>query len=342
MPVALYIRAHFAIKNEAINADFYGRLADHSLPIMKKIVISEFMNLPAVESLKQKFDVVYDPALVDDAARLLALVQDADALVVRNRTQVRGELLAACRKATVIGRLGVGLDNIDVPACEARGMKVIPATGANALAVAEYVVGTAMLLLRGVYQSSDKVANGSWPRAALSNGREISGKTLGLIGFGGIGRLTARLALGLGMRVLAYDPMLKKDDAVWAQTGASSATLDELLARADAISLHVPLTLETKNLLSGERVAKMKQGAVVINTARGGISDEEAIAAAIKAGALGGAAFDVFEPEPLKAGNPWVGCPNVILTPHVAGVTAEANERVSTLIAAEVAKALGA
>ncbi|WP_332775613.1 hydroxyacid dehydrogenase [Polaromonas sp.] len=308
---------------------------------MKKIVITEFMDLPAVESLKQKFNVVYDPTLVDDAARLVALVQDCDALVVRNRTQVRGELLAACRKATVIGRLGVGLDNIDVPACEARGMKVIPATGANALAVAEYVIGTAMVLLRGVYQASAEVTAGAWPRAALSSGREISGKTLGLIGFGGIGRLTARLAQGLGMQVIAHDPMLKRDDAVWAQTGVKSATLEELLAQADAVSLHVPLTPETKSLLSSERIAKMKKGAIVINTARGGITDEAAICAAIKTGALGGAAFDVFEPEPLKAGNPWVGCPNVILTPHVAGVTAEANERVSTLIAAEVAKALG-
>ena len=310
--------------------------------MMKKIVITEFMDLPAVESLKQQFSVVYDPALVDDAARLLSLLPDADALVVRNRTQVRGELLAACRNGAVIGRLGVGLDNIDLPACEARGMKVIPATGANALAVAEYVIGSAMLLLRGVYQSSDQVASGAWPRAALSSGREISGKTLGLIGFGGIGRLTARLALGLGMRVIAYDPMLKKNDPVWAQTGVSSASLDELLAQSDAISLHVPLTPDTKNLLSSQRVARMKQGGVVINTSRGGIADEKAIAAAIKAGALGGAAFDVFEPEPLQAGNAWVGCPNVILTPHVAGVTAEANRRVSTLIAAEVAKALGA
>lgn len=309
---------------------------------MKKIVITEFMDLPAVESLKSQFNVVYDPTLVDDAARLVALVQDCDALVVRNRTQVRGELLAACRKATVIGRLGVGLDNIDVPACEARGMKVIPATGANALAVAEYVIGTAMVLLRGVYQASAEVTAGAWPRAALSGGREISGKTLGLIGFGGIGRLTARLAQGLGMQVIAHDPMLKRDDAVWAQTGVKSATLEELLTQADAVSLHVPLTPETKNLLSSERIAKMKKGAIVINTARGGISDEAAIAAAVKTGVLGGAAFDVFEPEPLKAGNPWVGCPNVILTPHVAGVTAEANERVSSLIAAEVAKALGA
>ena len=308
---------------------------------MKKIVITEFMDLPAVQALQAAYTVVYDPALVDDASRLAKEVADADAVIVRNRTQVRGDLLAAIAKATVIGRLGVGLDNIDVPACEARGMKVIPATGANALAVAEYVIGTAMVLLRGVYSSSADVADGKWPRPRLSNGREIAGKTLGLIGFGGIGRLTAGLAKGLGMTVVAYDPMIPADAAVWAQTGVACRGLDELLAQSDVISLHVPLTPETRNLLSAERIAKTRAGAIIINTARGHIADEAAIADAIRAGKLGGAAFDVFDPEPLKAGSAWVGCPNVILTPHVAGVTAESNERVSTLIAAEVAKALG-
>jgi len=308
---------------------------------MKKIVITEFMDIPAVESLKARYTVIYEPKLVDDVERLMREVADADAVIVRNRTQVRGELLAACRQATVIGRLGVGLDNIDVPACEARGMKVIPATGANALAVAEYVIGTAMLLLRGVYQDSAAVAGGKWPRARLSNGREIAGKTLGLVGFGGIGRLTAGLAKGLGMTVVAYDPMLPADAPVWAQTGIAPVNLEQLLAQSDVVSLHVPLTPETRNLLSKERVAQMKAGAVIINSARGHIADEAAIADAIRAGYLGGAAFDVFEPEPLKAGSPWENCPNVVLTPHVAGVTAESNERVSTLIAAEVAKFLG-
>ncbi len=319
---------------------FFG--LSHSSPTMKKkIVIAEFMDLPAVESLKAEFDVVYDPSLVDNPESLSALVRDCDALIVRNRTQVRGALLAACKQVVVVGRLGVGLDNIDVAACEARGVQVIPATGANAQAVAEYVIGTTMVLLRGVYQASDAVAAGTWPRATLSNGRETSGKTLGLIGFGGIGRLTARLAQGMGMRVVAYDPMLTAADPIWAQSGVARTGLDQLLAMADSVSLHVPLTAETKNLLSSERVATMKKGAIVINTARGGVADEAAIAAAIKTGHLGGAAFDVFEPEPLKAGTAWEGCPNVILTPHVAGVTAEANERVSTLIAAQVAKALG-
>ena len=307
---------------------------------MKKIVITEFMDAPAVALLKTRFDVVYDPGLVDDAPRLRLAVADADAVIVRNRTQVRGDLLAAIPDAAVIGRLGVGLDNIDVPACEARGMKVIPATGANALAVAEYVIGTAMLLLRGAFLSSAEVAAGQWPRARLSSGREIAGKTLGLIGFGGIGRLTAGLAKGLGLRVLAHDPMVPDDAGVWLETGVRPVSLDALLADSDVVSLHVPLTDQTRNLLSAERVGRMKPGAVVINTSRGLIADEAAIAAALRAGRLGGAAFDVFEPEPLKADNPWVDCPNVLLTPHVAGVTAESNERVSSLIAAEVTRAL--
>ena len=309
---------------------------------MKKIVITEFMDEAAVASLCATFNVVYDPKLVDDTKRLMTELPDADAVIVRNRTQVRGALLAACTRATVIGRLGVGLDNIDVTACEARGMQVIPATGANALAVAEYVIGTAMMLLRGVYLSSEAVADGQWPRAALSNGREISGTCLGLVGFGGIGRLTARLAQGLGMVVTAHDPMLAQDSPVWLETGVQCVSLDQLIAQADVISLHVPLTSGTANLLSAERIAQMKHGAVVINTSRGGIADESAVAAALREGRLGGAAFDVFEPEPLSTGSTWAGCPNAILTPHVAGVTAESNVRVSTLIGTAVAHALKA
>lgn len=307
-----------------------------------QIVISEFMDESAVAQLQAQHDVVFDPTLVDDMPRLLQLAQTADALIVRNRTQVRGELLAALARCKVIGRLGVGLDNIDVSACEARGMQVIPATGANALAVAEYVIGTAMVLLRGVYLSSAAVASGTWPRPALSNGREISGTCLGLVGFGGIGRLTAKLAQGLGMNVMAHDPMLAADNPVWAEAGVQCVSFEDLLSQADVVSLHVPLTPGTANMLSAERIAGMKPGAIVINTSRGGIADERAVAAALRESRLGGAAFDVFESEPLGAGSAWEGCPNAILTPHVAGVTAESNVRVSTLIAAAVARALKA
>ena len=305
-----------------------------------RIVITEFMDEPAVAQLAAQHDVLYDPQLVDDAPRLLREAATADAIVVRNRTQVRGDLLAALQRCRVVGRLGVGLDNIDVAACEARGITVIPATGANALSVAEYVVGSAMLLLRGAYQRSADVVAGGWPRTALSNGREVSGKTLGLVGFGSIGQLTARLAQGLGMTVVAFDAMMDAAHPVFAKTGVRCSTLDELTASADVISLHVPLLAATRDLFNAQRIAAMKPGAVLINTARGGVVDEAALAAALKAGHLGGAAIDVFAVEPVPASNVWAGCPNLLLTPHIAGVTAEANERVSALIAERVLQAL--
>ncbi len=305
-----------------------------------RIVITEFMDEPAVAQLAAQHDVLYDPKLVDDAPHLLREAAGADAIVVRNRTQVRGELLGALQRCRVVGRLGVGLDNIDVAACEARGITVIPATGANALSVAEYVVGTAMLLLRGAYQSAAEMAGGQWPRTALSNGREVSGKTLGLVGFGSIGQLTARLAQGLGMTVVAFDAMMDAANPVFAQTGVRCITLDELTTSADVISLHVPLLAATRDLFDAQRIAAMKPGAVLINTARGGVVDEAALAAALKAGQLGGAAIDVFVVEPVPASNVWAGCPNLLLTPHIAGVTAEANERVSALIAERVLQAL--
>jgi (S)-sulfolactate dehydrogenase len=250
-------------------------------------------------------------------------------------------LLAALARCKVVGRLGVGLDNIDVPGCEAKGMRVIPATGANALSVAEYVIATAMLLLRGAYASTAEVAAGAWPRAALSNGREIAGKTLGLIGFGSIGQTTARLGRGVGMEVVAFDAMMDDDHPAFAAIGVRNAGLDEVIRTADVVSLHVPLVDSTRNLLNAERIAGMKKGAVLVNTARGGVVDEAAVAAALKSGPLGGAALDVFEHEPLPAGAHFAGCPNLVLTPHVAGVSAESNERVSFLIADKVLEVLG-
>jgi len=305
-----------------------------------RILITEFMDERAVARLQASHDVFYDPQLVDDAPRLAAEAARADVVIVRNRTQVRGALLAALGRCTVVGRLGVGLDNIDVPACEARGMRVIPATGANALSVAEYVIGTAMLLLRGAYASTPAVAGGQWPRNALSNGREIAGKTLGLIGFGSIGQLTATMGRALGMQVVAFDAMMDDDHPAFAQVGARFVGLDELVTVSDVVSLHVPLVDGTRGLFGAARIAAMKPGAVLINTARGGIIDEPALAAALRSGALGGAAIDVFGTEPLPASPHFDGCPHLILTPHIAGVTAEANQRVSFLIADKVLEAL--
>lgn len=306
---------------------------------MTEIVISEFMDEAAVDELRRDFSVTYDKTLVDRPEDLKVLAAGARALIVRNRTQVRGDLLAAGARLEAIGRLGVGLDNIDTEACKARGIAVLPATGANDIAVAEWAVTTIMVLLRGAYFASEAVAAGTWPRERLM-GREVHGKVLGLVGFGAIARETAVRARALGMAIIAADPFVTPDDPAWSRIDARSVSLDTLLAEADAVSLHIPLTAETRNLIDAGRLTAMKPDAVIVNAARGGVIDEAALAAALKAGTIAGAALDVFDVEPLKAGSPLAGCPNLILTPHIAGVTVESNVRVSSVTAANVRRIL--
>jgi len=299
---------------------------------MPEIVISEFMDAAAVGRLRSACDTLYDPGLVDRPGDLAAAMPEARVLVVRNRTQVRGALLDAAPRLELVGRLGVGLDNIDLSACAGRGIAVRPATGANDLSVAEYVITAAMVLLRGAYGASDAVAAGDWPRQALV-GRELSGKVLGLVGYGAIARETARRAVALGMRCIAHDPHVAPGDPAWGGTGRRD--LDGLLTEADVVSLHVPLTDGTRRMIDAAALGRMKDGAVLINAARGGVVDEDALAAALAAGQIGGAALDVFETEPLsaEAGAKFRGLSNLILTPHIAGVTAESNTRVSDMIA---------
>src|SRR5512142_2484676 len=300
------------------------------------------MDEAAVAALAARFDVHYAPTLVDRPADLATEVRDADALIVRNRTRVDAALLAQAPRLRVVGRLGVGLDNIDVAACRERNVTVVPATGANARAVAEYVIATALLLLRGAFASTSAVAAGAWPRAALSHGRELAGKTIGLVGFGGIGRLTGGLARAMGMQAIGFDPNVPAASSVWSDESTSPRSLPELLAEADVVSLHVPLTTDTRHLIDAARIAAMKRDAILINTARGGVVDERALAEALRAGRIAGAALDVFEHEPLGAQTPLADCPNLLLTPHIAGVTRESNTRVSALIAARVAEVLDA
>lgn len=307
---------------------------------MPEIVISEFMDEAAVATLTARFQVLIDPRLVDDRPGMLALLRNARALIVRNRTQVDTEVLAAAPALRVVGRLGVGLDNIDTAACAARGIEVIPATGANADSVAEYVLLSAGVLLRQAFAASEEVADGSWPRAKYSEGRELSGKLLGLVGFGSVGQRTAVKARAMGMRVAAYDPLISLDDPVWRALGTLRLGLDDLIAESDIVSLHLPLVRETRNLFDRERLGRMKRGAILVNTARGGIVDEAALAELLRFGRIGGAAIDVFSQEPLPSRSPLAGVPNALLTPHVAGVTVEANRRVSMLVADKVAAAL--
>lgn len=305
---------------------------------MADIVISEFMDQAAVDGLTAEFSVVYDKGLADRPDELGELASQCRALIVRNRTQVRGPLLNG-RNLKVIGRLGVGLDNIDCAACKARNITVIPATGANDQAVAEYVIAGLLLLLRKSYGESAAVAAGAWPRERLIGG-EISGRLLGLVGFGSIARQTAKRAIALGMRVMAYDPYIPEDAPLWREHGVEPTGLESLLAASDAVSIHVPLTDGTRHLVNASTLGMMKRGAVFINAARGGVADEQALADVLASGQLGGALVDVFEKEPLPAGSPLAGAPNCILTPHIAGVTHESNIRVSALVADKVAQAL--
>ena len=306
---------------------------------MPEIVISEFLDETAIASILKGRDVLYDPKLVDEPARLHAALKDARAIVVRNRTQVRGALLDAAPQLCVVGRLGVGLDNIDMDACKARGIEVFPATGANDIAVAEYVIAAAMILVRRAYASSADVAAGLWPRGALIGG-EVYGKTLGLVGYGAIARMTAARARALGMEIAAYDPYLPASDAHW--SGVRSLPLHALLAEADIVSLHTPLTKETRHMIGAAAIAGMKRSAILINAARGGVVDEGALASALKEGRIAGAALDVFEEEPLgpASGAKFAGLNNVVLTPHIAGVTEESNVRVSRVTLENVATAL--
>lgn len=296
---------------------------------MAQIVISEFMDPAAVDGVDGKYTVCYDPELVDKPADLKAMLKDAQALVVRNRTRVDQALLDGAPNLKVIGRLGVGLDNIDLEACRLIGVEVCPATGANDAAVAEWVIASVMMLFRGAFFNTARMMAGQWPRQA-SMGCETAGKTLGLVGFGGIARETARRAVSLGMKSLAFDPYVSAGDPCW-QLTQKTEDLGQLLQAADVVSLHVPLNTDTRHLMDAGALAQMKPGSFLVNAARGGVVDEKALVAAITSGHLAGAALDVFENEPLtqEGATLFEGVPNLVLTPHIAGVTVESNQRVS-------------
>ena len=307
---------------------------------MTDIVITEFMDACAVDSLRADFDVHYDPDLHADAAGIPAVLGRARALIVRNRTRVDARLLAAGPRLVAVGRLGVGLDNIDLDACAKRDVSVHPATGANVVAVAEYVVAAMLVMLRGAYHATDRVLAGEWPRTALI-GREASGKTLGIVGFGAIGRAVAGRAAALGVDVAAFDPILSSGDPAWSTLGVRRFDdLGAMLGVCDVVTLHVPLTETTRHLVGAAEIAAMKPDACIVNTARGGVLDETALVDALVCGKLAAAALDVFEDEPLPAHSRLEGIPNLYLTPHIAGLTEEANARTGELIASRIRRAL--
>ena len=307
---------------------------------MPDIVISEFMDAHALEAAARDYDVHYDPQLVDRPEELTKLIEDAQGLIVRNRTRVDGDLLDCAPKLKVIGRLGVGLDNIDLEACKQRNIKVCPATGANDAAVAEWVIACVMVLLRQAFFYQAQMLTGNWPRNQAM-GHETAGKTIGLVGFGRIARETARRAQVLGMTVLAFDPYVPVDDPCW-QEVTCFGELGNMLRQSDAVSLHVPLTESTRHLIDAKAIAQMKEGAIIVNASRGGVLDENALVEAIRSGHINGAALDVYETEPLtaEAASRFADLPNLVLTPHIGGVTVESNQRVSRVTIANVLQVL--
>jgi len=307
---------------------------------MPDIVITEFMDEGPVEDLKARYSVHWDPTLCDKPDEIKSLIGDARAMVVRNRTRINDDILSAGPKLEVIGRLGVGLDNIDMSACEKHGVTVCPATGSNNVSVAEYAITAALMLLKGSFYSKDEILAGEWPRNKYI-GIEAKAKTLGLLGFGMIGQSAAKMAAGLEMQVIAHDPFQPKDAPGWKY--AESVSLDDLLARSDVLSVHTPLMPETRDLIDGAAMAKMKKGSFLINTARGGIINEDDLLAALKSGQIAGAALDVFVDEPLtkQTAAKFAGAPNLIMTPHISGVTHESSAAISIITVENVLRELG-
>ncbi|NIF82709.1 3-phosphoglycerate dehydrogenase [Comamonas sp. Tr-654] len=286
-----------------------------------KILVPELMHPASLKRLRVEHDVHYDPTLFMRPRELHHLAQDTEVLIVRNCTQVRGDLLIALYKARVVACLDGGLDNIDSEGCRRLGIEVIAASDANARSVAEYVITCAMMLLRfSHYSVSEDTMLGRWNRPSVSEGFEIAGKTMGLIGFSSSGRLAGLLASRLDMHVMAYAPNehLKADEYP-----CEFVALDDLLCTADVISIHCPLTPETRGLLNEERLAKMWPGAVLINATQGGIVDEPALATALKNKQISAAALDVFDEEPLSRESYLFGAPNLFLSPRIAGATAD-------------------
>ena len=303
------------------------------------ILITEFMDELAVSKLRQKYEVIYDPSLVERQDAILELIGKTRAIIVRNKTLITKILINKASSLSCVGRLGVGLDNIDLVACQENNVTVYPAIGANSNSVAEYVICSAMLLLRRAFQKNIEMISGVWPRQE-SSGLEVRGKTIGLIGYGEIAQRTSVIAKSLGMKVVAFDPYINASSDLWRDT--EKLSLDKLLRVSDVISLHIPLNKETNNLLDENKLSLVKPSAVLINSARGGILDENALSKALRENRIRGAALDVFSEEPLseEKAKKFSQLNNIILTPHIAGITEESNERVSQMIADKVEKHL--
>ena len=294
------------------------------------ILISEDVWSEDFVALQKRFPITHEPDLWNRKEDLKQALLSAEALVVRNRTQVTRELIEAAPKLKIIARAGVGLDNIDIKAADDCGVVVAAALGINATAVAELTLGLALALARSIVERDVSTRNGEWNRAA---GTELSGKTWGLLGFGATGRAVAKLLSGFGCEVIAYDPFVKSADS------AKLVDLDSVIKNADVISIHLPATKETTGLINSALITKMKSSAILVNVGRGEVIDEADLEIALREKKIAGAALDVRASEPPKD-NRFKDLTNVILTPHIAGITKESQSAINRVLVSEIEAAL--
>lgn len=300
---------------------------------MAKVLVSDKLSPTAVQIFKDNgVEVDYLPDLGKDKDKLLEVIGQYDGLAIRSASKITEKIIAAATNLKVIGRAGIGVDNVDIPAATAKGIIVMNTPFGNSITTAEHAISLMLALARQIPDADTSTRAGKWEKNRFM-GVEVTNKTLGLIGAGNIGSIVADRAQGLKMKVVAYDPFLTPERAV--DLGIEKVELDELLARADFITLHTPLIDATRNILSAEAFAKMKDGVRIINCARGGLIDEDALKAALESGKVAGAALDVFLEEPATE-NPLFGVPNVICTPHLGAATTEAQENVALQVAEQI------
>ncbi|MFR9729693.1 phosphoglycerate dehydrogenase [Saccharopolyspora sp. MS10] len=298
------------------------------------VLIAEKLAPSVLDALGEEVEIRHVDGT--DRPALLAAVADADALLVRSATKVDAEVLSATNKLKVVARAGVGLDNVEVPAATERGVMVVNAPTSNIVSAAEHAMALLLAVARNVAAADASLRAGEWKRSSFS-GVELNGKTVGVVGLGKIGQLFAQRVAAFGTKLIAYDPYVSAARA--AQLGIELVSLEDLLARADAISIHLPKTAETLGLIGSEELKKAKPGMLVVNAARGGLIDEEALAEAIRGGHIGGAGIDVYKSEPTTS-SPLFELANVVATPHLGASTAEAQDRAGTDVARSVLLAL--
>jgi D-3-phosphoglycerate dehydrogenase len=300
---------------------------------MYRILVSDKLGAAGLELLEQAPDVAYEMKTGLSKEELLAIMPEYDGLIIRSGTRADADVLAAGKKLKVVGRAGIGVDNIDIPAATEQGIVVMNTPGSNSVATAEQTMTLMLAVSRHTVPAHNSLTAREWNRAQFAGG-ELYGKTLGIVGFGRIGRLVAERAKAFGMTAVAHDPYVQAEDA--AQLGVTLVSLDDLYAQADYVTLHTAVTPETTSMINSASLQKMKKGVILINVARGKLIDEAALAAALQEGHVKAAALDVFTSEPPDADNPLLDLPNVLHTPHLGASTAEAQRNVATQIVSQV------